>query len=61
MLRDLTISRDQVDNMGMMATVINGLALQSVLDSVGVESVILSAIKCDRLVNESSTNNINHN
>lgn len=39
------IDRVQGDYMGMMATVINGLALQSALESVGVYTRLVSAIE----------------
>ncbi len=38
------VERVQGDYMGMLATVINGLALQSALESVGVKSKVLSGI-----------------
>ena len=39
--------RVQGDYMGMLATVINSLALQSALDNAGVKSVVLSGIAID--------------
>ncbi len=39
--------RVQGDYMGMLATVINSLALQSALDTVGVPSVVLSGVAID--------------
>lgn len=39
------IERVQGDYMGMMATVINGMALQSTLESVGVTTRLISAIE----------------
>lgn len=39
------IERVQGDYMGMLATVINGMALQSVLESVGVYTRLISAIE----------------
>lgn len=56
--KELNIDRNWADNMGMMATIINGLAFQSVLTSLGVNSVVLSAIKCDKVVLEATTSNI---
>jgi uridylate kinase len=41
------VERIQGDYMGMLATVINGLALQSALESVGVKTKILSGIHID--------------
>ena len=40
----LGINRSQGDYMGMLATVINSLALQSALETAGVETRVLSAI-----------------
>lgn len=42
---DSGIERVQGDYMGMMATVINGMALQSALESVGVFTRLISAIE----------------
>ena len=42
--RDLKIDRASADYMGMLATVINSLALQSALERVGVKTRVLSAI-----------------
>jgi len=41
------VERVQGDYMGMLATVINGLALQSALESAGVKSKVLSGVKID--------------
>ncbi len=43
--KDSGIERVQGDYMGMMATVINGMALQSALESVGVFTRLISAIE----------------
>jgi len=43
------MDRVQADHMGMLATVINGLALQSSLESLGVETRLLSAIEMDKI------------
>ncbi|KEZ23929.1 UMP kinase [Ureaplasma diversum] len=56
--KELDIDRNWADNMGMMATIINGLAFQSALSSLNVNSVVLSAIKCDKVVLEATTANI---
>ncbi len=42
---DSGIERVQGDYMGMLATVINGMALSSVLESVGVDTRLVSAIE----------------
>ncbi|GIV34271.1 MAG: uridylate kinase [Chitinophagales bacterium] len=43
------IDRVQGDYMGMLATVINGMALQSVLEKVGLSTRLLSAIKMEQI------------
>ena len=43
--KDSGIPRAQGDYMGMLATVINGLALQSALENIGVYTRLLSAIE----------------
>jgi len=43
------IDRSEGDYMGMLATVINGLALRSALKSVGVDSRVMSAITIRRV------------
>ena len=43
------IDRVQADHMGMLATIINGLALQSALENSGVYTRLLTAIKMDQL------------
>jgi uridylate kinase len=43
--RDSGIERVQGDYMGMMATVINGMALQSALEEIGVFTRLISAIE----------------
>jgi uridylate kinase len=45
----LGIDPAQGHQMGMLATVINALALQSVLESIGVHSRVMSAIEIDRV------------
>lgn len=43
------IDRVQADHMGMLATAINGLALQSALENSGVYTRLLTAIKMDQV------------
>ncbi len=43
------IDRVQGDYMGMLATIINGMALQSALEKIGIRSKILSGIPVDPL------------
>lgn len=46
---DTGIERAQGDYMGMLATVINGMAIQSSLEKVGVFTRLLSAIKMEQV------------
>ncbi len=50
-LRGVSLGMDRVqgDHMGMLATVINALALQSALEGVGVETRVQSAIKINEV------------
>jgi uridylate kinase len=43
------IDRSQGDYMGMLATVINGMAIQSSLESEGIKTRLLSAIKMEQI------------
>src|SRR5210317_1461473 len=43
------VDRVQGDHMGMLATVINGLALQSALENHGIETRVQTAIKIDEV------------
>ena len=43
------IERVQGDYMGMMATVINGMALQSALEQAGVYTRLVTAIKMEKI------------
>jgi uridylate kinase len=43
------VDRVQGDHMGMLATMINGLALQSGLESLGLKTRLLSAIKMEQI------------
>ena len=43
------MDRVQGDHMGMLATVINGLALQSALEDIGVQTRLQSAIKINEV------------
>ena len=42
------VDRVTGDQMGMLATIINGLALQNSLESIGVETRVMSAIKLEQ-------------
>jgi uridylate kinase len=43
------VDRVQGDHMGMLATMINGLAIQSCMESVGMKTRLLSAIKMEQI------------
>ena len=43
------MDRVQADHMGMLATVINGLALQGALENAGVNTRLQSAIEMDKV------------
>lgn len=47
--KDSNIERVQGDYMGMLATVINGLALQSILESNGMYTRLMTAIPIDKI------------
>lgn len=49
MKEEKTINRIEGDYMGMLATVINGIAFQSHLENIGVCSYIQTAIKMDQI------------
>lgn len=49
---DGKIDRVAADHMGMMATIINSLALQSALEKIGVEARVLSAISMPEIVED---------
>ncbi len=51
---DLGISRVSSDFMGMLATLINGIALQEALRSANIESKVMSALPCGTLAPEIS-------
>ena len=47
--KDGTISRNSADHMGMLATVINSIALQGAMESVGLRVRLQSAIKMEKV------------
>ncbi len=47
--KETGIERAQGDYMGMLATVINGIAMQSMLEKIGVQTRLQSAIKMDQV------------
>ena len=46
---DIGIEKVQGDHMGMLATLINGLALQSALENVGLYTRLMSAVQIDQI------------
>ena len=48
-LRETAMQRTPADHMGMLATMINGIALQQALESVGCHAQVMSAIDCPRV------------
>lgn len=47
--KDLNIPRSPADQMGMLATLINGIALQQTLERIGCPAKLLSAIECPKV------------
>jgi len=47
--RGLDMDRSVADYMGMLATVINGLALQNVLEKIGIPTRVMTAIEMQRV------------
>lgn len=48
-LKDLGMERSPADQIGMLSTMINGIALQQSLERIGCPARILSAIECPRV------------
>ncbi len=57
---DKGFDRTQGDYMGMLATVINSLALQAQLETLGIKSVVLSALPIDPLCEKVSSRRAIH-
>lgn len=49
-LKELGMKRTPADQMGMLATIINGIALQQALESIGCQAKVLSALECPQAV-----------
>ena len=47
--KDFEMDRSVADYMGMLATVLNGLALQNALEKIGVPARVLTAIRMDQI------------
>lgn len=43
------VARTPADQMGMVATILNGMALQQALSSIGCDAVIMSALDCPKV------------
>lgn len=46
---DLGLARSPADNMGMLATLMNGIALQQAISSLGRDARVLTALDCPRV------------
>ncbi len=53
------MQRVSADNIGMLATMINGISLQQALLDLGCPSKIMSAISCDTIVDKFNVNDAN--
>jgi len=50
--KDLNLSKNDADAMGMMATVINGLYLKNTLQNIGLKSIVYSSFSISGIVQE---------
>lgn len=48
--KELGLERTSADHMGMLATLMNGIALQQVLNSLGCKALVMSALECEKVV-----------
>lgn len=48
-LQSIGIARSPADQMGMLATLINGIALQEALESIGCKAKVLTALDCPKV------------
>jgi uridylate kinase len=48
-LKTMGIERSPADHMGMLSTLINGIALQQALESIGCPAKLISALECPRV------------
>lgn len=48
-LKSIGIQRTPADQMGMLATLMNGIAIQQALDDIGCASNLLSALECPKV------------
>lgn len=49
-LNEMGLSRTPADQMGMLATLLNGMALQQSLTHLDIDSVVMSALDCPKVV-----------
>lgn len=49
-LKSLGMARTPADQMGMLATLLNGIALEQALHTAGVEATVMSALECPKAV-----------
>jgi uridylate kinase len=56
----LGIGRTPADHMGMLATIINAIALQQALEALGLEAVVMSAINCQPICDPYNFRQANH-
>lgn len=48
-LENIGLERTPADHMGMLATLINGIALQQALNKIGIASKVMSALECPKV------------
>lgn len=58
-LADSGMARTPADQMGMLATIMNGIALQQAFHSIGVSSLVMSALDCPKVVEPYQWNKCN--
>lgn len=49
-VEDLGLTRTPADHMGMLGTIINGIALHQALTQIGCEARVMSALECPKVV-----------
>lgn len=49
-LNGLGVSRTPADHMGMLATIMNGIAVQQACESIGIHAHVMSAVDCPKVV-----------
>lgn len=56
-LKNLGMERNAADQMGMLATLMNGIALQKSLEKVGCPAVLMSALECPKVAENYTSRN----